>query len=115
MSDAEIEYTLKGIRAILKRHHERTWAREFAYLVKDFAAIQESANDNSKLEVLERIRGIFGGMGSFNDLSIDHRAGHFIKPEQVRAVNAELDRLSNQLFMFVEEEISLLSRNERDE
>lgn len=111
--ETEIEDLLQQIRTILEKYGENGWAQKFAWLKEDWVAAQ-SPNSNVDRELaLQRIKEIFGGMGSFSDLAIDHRSGHLIKPEEARTVNVELYRLSNQLFILVEKEISRFVRNDK--
>lgn len=46
---------------------------------------------------LRRVRGAFGGMGSFNDLVLHPMNGHRIAPDEVSALNERLDVLRGRL------------------
>ena len=111
--ETEIEEILKQIRTFLDKYGEKGWANQFVWLEEDWVAAQSPNSTNGrKLVALQRIREIIGGMGSFNDVRIDHCAGHLVKPEEVQNVNVELRRLRTKLYLLVENEIIRLTSND---
>lgn len=101
MHESEILQLLEQIEIMLEEHQVPSWPHFLAQLKEQFSQAVASRDPSAKRQALEDILGIFGGMGSFNDISIDFRAGHRIKPEQVSTVNRELDDLTDRLYAFV--------------
>lgn len=62
-----IEKALNELIELLKLNYEDYWCPVLEYLFKEFH------NANLKAEVVKKILSIYGGMGSFNDLSLSRK------------------------------------------
>jgi hypothetical protein len=80
-----LKQILLEINALLKKHHSVEWSKSFdSFLTK---------LDQQNIEVVKKdIRGIYAGMGSFNDLVL------YDNGTLCRADTIELDKLRTQLF-----------------
>ena len=86
MSNTTTIYShLKRIAELLASHGEPTWAASFEHFASEFDESPELAKG--------RIRSVFGGMGSFNDIVLHGPNGVPLGPE-----NEELDRLRSELY-----------------
>jgi len=82
---APINSLLREIADLLAKHNESEWARSF----ERFADEYDDSPDSTK----GRIRSVYGGMGSFNDVILHGPNGIPLGPE-----NDELDRLRSELY-----------------
>jgi hypothetical protein len=82
---AELKSSLDQTIALLREHGERHWLG-WAERCRHELHVYDAA-------AFDHILGAYGGMGSFNDLVILGRNGHFVAPEREAAVNDRLGRL----------------------
>lgn len=87
----KIKELLKGIKGFLEKYNDQKWPPWFSEQIKEL----ESPWSN-ETKVLQELVGLFGGMGSFNDLYLCKENGHIIDNEN--AANRELDNLRGQLY-----------------
>lgn len=80
-----IDALLRRISALLSKHNETEWARSFEHFAVEYS-------DSPQL-TKGRIRSVYGGMGSFNDLILHGPDGIPLGPE-----NDELDQLRSELY-----------------
>ena len=102
LDDSRIQRLLEQIRSLLERHQVESWSPYFVELEKHFQQAIMSNEDWKKQEVLEELDGLFGGMGSFNDLIIA-RSPHAASRQELATVNDELNRLRRQLYRALHE------------
>ena len=80
-----IEKLLTKIADLLDAHGEADWAQSFRNFLSDY---------NSEPEVTKgKIRSVYGGMGSFNDIILYGSNGMPLRDE-----NNELDQMRSELF-----------------
>jgi hypothetical protein len=94
MSDQEIEARLRADMAELLALFERVgvgWAKKLR------AELSEPELDPY------RITGWFGTMGSLSDVMVLVANGHRVTAEQEPAVNAEVDRLTSEIYDLAQE------------
>lgn len=101
MKDAEA-YLLQALAELtdfLDRYRESGWAAHFQECRDELRyLIQQGAPGPEKAAVAARIRFIYGGMGSFNDLVICPQNGHPVRETDVRAINHTLRKLAGQVY-----------------
>ena len=88
--DARLERLVRSLDEtvdLLLDHGESHWSR-WARACRDALHRHDAA-------ALDRVLGAFGGMGSFNDLSILRVNGHAVEPDQESTVNERLTVLSS--------------------
>ncbi len=96
------------ICTILDRHNERFWSEQVADIQKRLKRALDSGSTSWILTLLEEIRELYGGMGSFGDIFITHQAGHDIEPGEVSGVNSRFQELQDSLYLVVTAEIDRL-------
>ncbi len=101
MHESEILQLLIRIRRILEDHDVKFWVDHFAGLERDFNKAIAAGDHGTLLQGMKRIAEMYGGMGSFNDLFINERAGDRIEPGKESTVNRELGILRTQLYDLV--------------
>ena len=109
MAISRIIRLLVEINIILDKHHVTKW---FEILSNIQNRLEEAANNRNKkqmLLIMEEIRTLYRGMGSFNDLFITDQAGHEIAPEDISVVNSQLQTLQKELFLAAKDEIARLA------
>ena len=95
--DAEVvRRRLLELERFLEQHGVK-YATEVAALRQRIEKVQ--ATDLPRSE-RERVRALFGGMSSLNDVVISRASGHIVDDEA--AANLELDRLTQDLWQSVE-------------
>ena len=77
--------TLLRVAELLNGHGDDSWTRAFIQWARDY--------DHSPESVMQEVRRIFGGMGSFNDIVLHDPSGVPLQSE-----NNELDRLRSHLW-----------------
>ena len=92
----QLRKLLLECHGLLKTYGEDFWANE----------IEEIVGQENLERMPNSIRGLFGGMGSFNDLRILEINGHRIKPSEEKIANRRLDTFRERIF----EETMKLSR-----
>lgn len=80
----EIRKTVANIACILSSNDEHTWAKSFERLGTELDSDYESS--------IRKLKGLYGGMGSFNDIVL-HKNGRPLIQE-----NDELDDLRHTLY-----------------
>ena len=88
---SEISETVACIASILASNDECSWARRFESLRSDMDTNYESS--------LHSLKGLYGGMGSFNDVIL-HKDGTPLIRE-----NDDLDELRHKLYKQLKEAI----------
>ncbi|EAV7067886.1 hypothetical protein D1V04_11965 [Salmonella enterica] len=91
---SEIKKTVIDIVSILSNNDEHSWARTFEKLGSELDVDYEQA--------LDALKGLYGGMGSFNDIIL-HKDGMPLMKE-----NDELDNLRHILYNQLKSEINAL-------
>ncbi len=91
----QLRKLLLECHGFLKTYGEDFWAKE----------IEKIVGQENQERMLNSIRGLFGGMGSFNDLKILEINGYRIKPSEEKMVNSRLDAFRERIF---EETMTLL-------
>lgn len=81
----EVISVLRGLADLLRRHHEIDWAEAFDELAAEYEASPDV--------IRSRIRSLFGGMGSFNDLVLHSPEGRPLVQE-----NRELGHMRSELY-----------------
>lgn len=104
MGDLLIRKKMEKIRSILERHKVRFWPNLLAERERQLLEAYSSGYRWAKLEALEEIEMLYGGMGSFNDLVISREAGDDIEIKDTPNVNEELNKLRSQLYQMIQEE-----------
>jgi hypothetical protein len=95
--ELEILQLLGQIRALLERYEVGSWITHLADLETRFQEAIISGEDWKKQEVLDELDGLYGGMGSFNDLVIPHQPSVVISRQELVVANDELSKLRRQL------------------
>ena len=80
-----IEELLVKIAELLDAHGIRGWAQSFRQLESEYKCAPESTKG--------KIRSVYGGTGSFNDVILHDRRGIPLRDE-----NNELDQMRSRLF-----------------
>ncbi len=101
MSKSEIQAVLTQLESILEKYKVNGWPE----LLEDFQRQLREADDEKRKKLfLQRLDGLFGGMGSFGDIVITHMAGHAIRSSEESVINGEFRRLRSHLYELVEQE-----------
>ncbi len=87
---ARLIESLDEIVNLLSTHGESHW-------ITWATSCRAALNDNDAA-AFDRVLGAFGGMGSFNDLSILRVNGHAVEPDQESTVNARLTGLRSAIW-----------------
>lgn len=103
MRQKELERLLSQIRSLLERYQVKFWAAHFAELERRFKMVYRSGNDRAKREILEQLDDLYGGMGSFNDLTISSLNDAVSAEDEILATD-NLNRLRRQLYRMLQEE-----------
>ncbi len=80
-----VESLLRQGAALLREHNETNWADALENLAAEYPESPEATT--------AKIRAMYGGMGSFNDVILYGANGHPLRSE-----NDELDGLRSRLF-----------------
>ncbi|MDY0829415.1 hypothetical protein SK224_09800 [Microbacterium sp. BG28] len=88
MGDTSLERSLRELDALLASVGETFWAQWAARAADRIAAGGDPGD----------VRGVFGGMGSVNDLVIHPANGHSVTDDQIAAVNRRLDELRERIY-----------------
>lgn len=83
-----LEQSLRELNALLSSVDETFWAQWAARAADRIAAGGDPGD----------VRGVFGGMGSLNDLVIHPVNGHSVTDHQVAAVNQRLKELREKIY-----------------
>ncbi len=86
--DTPLEQSLRDLHALLASVGETFWAQWAVRAADRIAAGGDPAE----------VRGVFGGMGSLNDLVIHPANGHAVTDDQVATVNRRLDELRERIY-----------------
>ncbi|WDG19493.1 DUF6966 domain-containing protein [Microbacterium sp. Clip185] len=89
MGDTLLEQSLRDLHALLSSVSETFWAQWAARAAERLAAGGDPGD----------VRGVFGGMGSLNDLVIHPANGHAVAADQVAPVNRRLDELRERIYV----------------
>ncbi len=108
MKELEIQKLLSQFSSTLGKYHVKFWPDYLSKLEEQLTRAYASGEDQEKREALTRIKGIYGGMGSFTDIFITNLAGHTIATEDESAVNEEFQHLRTQLYLLLKEELASL-------
>jgi hypothetical protein len=86
---------VKETRNFLLSFDEKHWASKLSEIIR--------SHGQNESEELQRIRGLFGGMGSLGDLKIAKVNGHQIELDQEKDANRKLNFLCDNLFETLKE------------
>ncbi len=109
MSEKTIRFLLEEILTILKRHRVKQWINIIEEKQRKLLISYTSGREGAKHAVLEEIIGLYGGMGSFNDFTINPESGHDITFQEIGGVNKRLNLLRSQLYQLIQEEREFLN------
>jgi len=108
MREQEIQHLLNQIRSLLERYRVKFWADYFAELEEYFKTAYMSGQSMAKRGAINRLEELYGGMGSFNDLTISRLGGDAISREEGPMATEALDCLREQLYQMIQEEKAAL-------
>jgi hypothetical protein len=92
VNTAEVLATVRDLEALLRKHKVKYLA-----LVEEKRNRLEGIHDRAlPASVRREILGLFGGMGSLNDVLISRLNGHDVDNEST--ANEQLDRMTSQLW-----------------
>jgi hypothetical protein len=89
---------LEGITSLLELHEVRDWSARLADLAARLHKAGISGEEWKKREVLDELKGLFGGMGSFSDLVIGERNAPVAARRELTVINDELNSLRRRLY-----------------
>lgn len=97
MIEETILRLLGDLEVLLKTYKVAAWSDEISNLRQEYQiALEEDRQENKEI-VLNRVKELFGGMGSFNDYVITHLHGDAILADQEQTVNSYLNALRHEL------------------
>ncbi|MDR6198528.1 hypothetical protein QE374_000437 [Microbacterium sp. SORGH_AS428] len=88
MGDTPLEQSLRELNTLLASVGETFWAQWAARAADRIAAGGDPGD----------VRGVFGGMGSFNDLVIHPANGHSVTDDRIVDANRHLDELRERIY-----------------
>jgi hypothetical protein len=89
---------LEQIIALLELHEVRHWPARLADIAARFREAGATGEEWKRREALDELRGLYGGMGSFNDLVIGERGAPVTARLELAAINDELNALRRRLY-----------------
>jgi hypothetical protein len=97
---------LDEILSVLNEYQINDWSRIIEEHKLELSKAMISGNDPRIQIELRDILGLYGGMGSFNDIYITDKPGCELPPDLLHAVNHHLQQLQSDLFDSITTEIS---------
>lgn len=92
---------LDEINDVLRKHNVRNWTDVLLDIANQIEQAKNLNDPSHILAFIEEIKGLYSGMGSFNDIFITDQAGHDISPEDIDIVNSRLQTLQTELYLEV--------------
>jgi Domain of unknown function (DUF6966) len=114
IKESEILQLLSRLRSILVQYEIKFWPEHLFELEGQVRTAYRSGTLEDRAAAIKRIRRIFGGMGSFNDLFIATPPGRAVDPNEQSAANKEFQSLRTQLYLVIVEEARILEESRTD-
>ncbi|MBT2518071.1 hypothetical protein J7E29_11545 [Streptomyces sp. ISL-90] len=89
MSNDQLRIALVELCDLLEAHGERAWS---GWARRTVGLVDEERFDRS------RVRGVFGGMGSLNDVVIHPANGHTIDAAEIHPVNQAVSKIRSRIY-----------------
>ena len=98
-SASELVASLRALEDLLRKHRVK-----YADMLTSVREDVESGSSQGLASSRQRVRALFGGMGTLTDVVITKRNGHEVGDEV--AANDELERLVDRLWLMVENDLN---------
>jgi hypothetical protein len=112
MSTNNLLDILDNLEKILVKYSIDDWAQTIEWHKERLKAAGTSGSVKWMQDELETIQGLYGGMGSFNDINITTEDYRGARPEDVTDINNIFQGLKGQLYRELENELRTLKRHQ---